>query len=90
MKLDNILLGRTIVKVMQKNEKGDAAEIHRGVVVQDLGAFVRVFCNEDKSKGGDHDPICSELFAVESKRSWVEKTGELKEDRAIKIPVQFC
>lgn len=89
-KLENLVIGRTTVKVLKRDENNNVPhELHRGVVVQDLGAFLRVFNPSNPDQGGDYDPLCSELFPVSSKRVFIEKTGELKENQAIKIPVQF-
>ena len=60
MKLENINLGRTVVKVLRKeiNDQTGAEsvkEIKVGAVVQDLNAFVRVFDFRHPDDGGDID-----------------------------------
>lgn len=94
MKLDNVNLGLTVVRVMHKkssdkSDKESIKEVHRGVVVQNLGNFLRVFDNREPKDGGDYDPLFSELFPVESKCSYIEVLAELKPHQKVKIPVQF-
>jgi hypothetical protein len=81
-----ILTGRTEVRVMRKNineqtRRESVDQIHEGIVVQNLGAFVRVFNPMSPEKGGDVSQVNAEIFPVTSKRCWIEPVGERSESR---------
>ncbi len=75
------------VEVNEQTGRETVRKAHEGVVMQDLGSFVRVFNPEPPSKGGDISAEVSEIFPVRSPRSWVEVMGELK--NPLPIPALF-
>lgn len=76
----NLTAGLSRVVVMQRNvdevtKRETIAQIHEGVVVQNCGAFVRVF-NPEKG-GGDAMQETARLYAVAGLNSWIEKRFDL-------------
>lgn len=81
-KLDGseMVAGLTRVVVMQRlidehTKRETIVKVHEGVVVQNNGAFVRVF-NPEKGSG-DSSQETANLYAVAGKDSWVEKRFDL-------------
>jgi len=72
--------GLTRVAVMQRfidehTKRETITQIHEGIVVQNCGAFVRVF-NPEKGSG-DSSQETARLYAVAGKDSWVERRFDL-------------
>ena len=92
--MDNIVTGRTKVRVMRKevNEKTGhetVKEIHRGVIVSFTTSFARVYNPGSRDKGGDLSPQASEAFPLRGRRCWCEPIGELEESRAVFVPAEL-
>jgi hypothetical protein len=84
--------GVTCVRVMKKfvNERTGSeqtAQLHEGIVLQDNGAFVRVFNPASRDKGGDASPEMSQRFPLLGPRVWCEKIKDL--ETAFPIPASF-
>lgn len=75
------------VEVNEQTGRESTRKAHEGVVLQDLGSFVRVFNPEPPNKGGDVSPEVAEIFPVRSPRCWIEVIGELK--NPLPIPALF-
>ena len=77
----NIRVGHTCVRVMRKdiNEQTGREtinKVHEGIVIQDCGAFVRVYSPAPLDKGGDVSPEAAQTYPVTSKRMWCEFVAE--------------
>lgn len=83
-----VTVGVTCVRVMKLdvNERTGATKViklHEGIVVQDCGAFIRVFNPAPIDRGGDYSPETSELFALLAPRIWCEVIME----RSVAFPI---
>lgn len=79
--IEQIKLGITRVAVIRKDvdertKRETITRIHEGVIVQNRGAFVRVFSDRPRDKGGDVSPESSELFPVSSACCWLEQLSD--------------
>ena len=87
---DKVKIGRTEVNVF-KNEfnpqtrKETIKKIHQGIVVQNFGAFVRVYNNAKIEDGGDVNQLCAELYPLDSRACWCELVGTRDEDNKFYI-----
>lgn len=72
-----LMVGHSHVKVMRLNinertKKQEVVQVHEGIVVQDLGSFVRVYSNAPIEKGGDVSHEFAQIFPVKSNRVWCD------------------
>lgn len=84
-------VGRTEVLVKRRDideytRKETITTIHKGVIIQRVGDFVRVFNHAPVSKGGDTSPANAELFPIDSDRCWIEVDYQRKPEFAMAQP----
>lgn len=75
-----VVAGKTCVKVMrididERTKRERTIQAHEGIVVQDLGSFIRVYNPAPLDKGGDVSPETSQCYPVLAKRMWCEVTS---------------
>ena len=78
-------VGITKVRVVRQEENGSKREIHRGIVVENKGSFVRVYNPAPQKDGGDASQSSAELFPIKSKYCWVEPMGELNAEESLAL-----
>jgi hypothetical protein len=90
--MNNYVVGLSRVRVMRKflderNGREEVTCVHQGVIVKDMGKFVKVFNNLPVENGGDISPYIAESFPVEGKLMWVEDITPLK--RPLNLPADL-
>jgi len=79
-----INVGRTVVRVLRRepdiNGRERILKVHDGIVIQDLGAFVRVYSHAPIDKGGDLSPEVAQEYPLTSPRVWCEHVSERSTD----------
>lgn len=87
--LNNIKVGATEMRVSRRDETGKVSVIHKGVVIQDLGNFVRLYNSASTDKGGDTAPENAEVFPLSSRRIWCEVEKQRKDYDLVKVPALY-
>lgn len=92
--MNDILAGQTEVRVLRRtvneqNGRESIQEIHKGMVVQNLGSHVRVFNPAPPDKGGDIHQTCSEVFAKRGKNLWLEPISQRSENDKFPIACEL-
>lgn len=84
-----LTVGLSVVRIMKRDAdpltgKPIIVELHRGVVIQDLGTFVRVYSDAKPEDGGDVAMDTAGIYPVKGRNCWAEWRGDLS--NPVKIP----